>query len=195
MSEPSATPCIDELRGALPPDMLRSAAAIEPRYLGDWVVRADAEDAPVALTLPRTTADVVTILEVCHAHGVPVVPQGGLTGLTGAATPVEGAVLISLERMRAILEVDPVASTMTVEAGATLQAVQEAADAAGLLYPLDIGGPRLMCDRRQHLDQCRGQPRAALRHDARSRARPRGRARRRDDPDVPQQNAEEQHRL
>jgi FAD/FMN-containing dehydrogenase len=140
VSDTLAHTVVDGLRRLLPADLVRVGADIEPRYFGDWVVRSGQEDAPVALTLPRTTADVAAILRVCHAHGAPVVPQGGLTGLTGGGAPVAGAVLVSLERMRAVEELDPVASTITVQAGATLQAVQEAADAADLLYPLDIGG-------------------------------------------------------
>jgi FAD/FMN-containing dehydrogenase len=139
VSDVLAPTVLDDLSRALPPNALRVGAEVEERYRGDWVVRSGPADAPLALTLPRTTADVSAIMRICHAHRTPVVAQGGLTGLTGAGTPSAGAVLISLERMRAIEEVDPVAATMTVEAGVTLQAVQEAADAADLLYPLDIG--------------------------------------------------------
>ena len=131
---------VEDLRAALAPDMVRAGAAIEPRHLGDWMVRPGPETAPAALVLPRGAADVAAALRVCQMHGAPVVPQGGLTGLTGGGAPIAGAVLVSLERMRAIEEVDPVGSTMTVQAGVSLQAVQDAADAAGLLYPLDIGG-------------------------------------------------------
>jgi FAD/FMN-containing dehydrogenase len=134
------TTLVEDLRRLLPADTLRIGLEIEPRYLGDLMVRAKPQQMPLALTLPRTTVDVSTILKICHAHSAPVIPQGGLTGLAGGAAPVAGAVLMSLERMRAIIELDPIASTITVEAGVTLQAVQEAADAANLLYPLDIGG-------------------------------------------------------
>jgi FAD/FMN-containing dehydrogenase len=64
--------------------------------------------------LPRFTDEVSAILKICDASGIPVVPQGGLTGLTGGAVPSRHCVLISLERMRAIEQVDPIASTMTV---------------------------------------------------------------------------------
>lgn len=107
--------------------------------MGDWHVTAP-NVRPVALVKPRTTAEVAITLEVCNETGTPVVAQGGLTGLVGGAVPVDGCVLISLDRMTRIEEVDPIAGTITVEAGVTMQAVQEAADAAGLLFPLDIGG-------------------------------------------------------
>lgn len=109
------------------------------RHSRDWA-GAVTEVRPAAVAYPRTTEEVAAILRACHAHGQAVVPQGGLTGLAGGGTPVPGALALSLERMAAIEEVDPAAATLTAQAGATLQAVQEAADGAGFLFPLDIGG-------------------------------------------------------
>ena len=128
---------LDELRATIGADCLQTGDAIEARHFGDYMVKSDA--GPIAVTLPRTTEQVAAILRLCSAHGVPAVPQGGLTGLAGGATPVAGCVAVSLSRMRKIEEVDTAASTMTVEAGVPLQMVQEAAEAAGLLFPLDIG--------------------------------------------------------
>ena len=68
-----------------------------------------------------------------------MVPYGGLTGLVEATTADESEVAISLERMNAIEEIDIASRTMTVQAGVPLQVVQEAAEAEGLLFPLDIG--------------------------------------------------------
>ncbi len=110
MSEPTVIGVVDALRAALPENSVRVGAAIEPRHLGDWVVKAGPDEAPLALTLPRSTDEISTILKICHAHYTPVVPQGGLTGLTGGATASHGAVLVSLKRMCAIEEIDPVAS-------------------------------------------------------------------------------------
>lgn len=129
---------LEDLRAALGESAIQSGAQIEPRYLADWSVSA-AETPPLAVALPRTTAEVATILKLCTAHKTPVAPQGGLTGLVGGATPIEGGIAISLERMRAIEEIDPAAATLTVQAGAPLQSVQDAADEAGFLFPLDIG--------------------------------------------------------
>jgi FAD/FMN-containing dehydrogenase len=134
------TTLLADLRDAFTADTLRVGAEIEPRYLSDWVVPAASESQPIALVLPRSADDISEALRICHRHGTPVVPQGGRTGLVGGSTPVRGAVLIALERMRAIEEIDPIASTITVQAGVTLQAIQEAADAADMLFPLDIGG-------------------------------------------------------
>jgi FAD/FMN-containing dehydrogenase len=112
---------------------------VEPKYMGDWLVPAGPDDMPIALARPKTTQQVSQLLTVCNAHGIPVVPQGGLTGMTGGATPVKGALLISLERMNTIEAIDGVGQTMSVEAGVPLQSIQEAADKAGFLFPLDIG--------------------------------------------------------
>jgi FAD/FMN-containing dehydrogenase len=79
-------------------------------------------------------------LAYCNERGIAVQPQGGLTGLAGGAVPVGPCVILSLERMRAIKELDTAAGTITVEAGVTMEAVQKAADAAELFFPLDLGG-------------------------------------------------------
>ena len=129
---------LDALEAALPPSVLQRAP-IDPRYLKDWMVSAAPEAPPIALTRPRTANDVATVLRTCDAHRVPVVPQGGLTGLTGGATPSPGSVVLSLERMSDIESLDPDGSVITVQAGVTLQAVQQAADEAGLMFALDIG--------------------------------------------------------
>ena len=63
----------------------------------------------------------------------------GMTGLVSAAAPLEGEIALSLERMKSVIEVDPVTATMTVEAGVELQTIQEQAEAHGLLFPLDLG--------------------------------------------------------
>jgi FAD/FMN-containing dehydrogenase len=93
---------------------------------------------PLALVKPASTVEVSTILRLCHAAGQAVVPWGGKTGLVDGAV-AEGAVALSLERMNRIEEIDPVAATMTVEAGCILQTVCEAAEAKGMLFPLDLG--------------------------------------------------------
>jgi FAD/FMN-containing dehydrogenase len=94
---------------------------------------------PLALVRPATTEEVATALRICHAHRQPVVTQGGLTGLAGGACLLGGEVALSLERMRGIEQIDPVSATMTVLAGTPLQMVQDAADEAGFLFPLDLG--------------------------------------------------------
>lgn len=93
---------------------------------------------------PRTTEEVAQVLAICQRAGRPVVTQGGVTGLVSAAVAQAGEVVLSLERMTKILEVDTRSRTMTVESGATLESVQQAADAAGLKFPMDLGA-RAQC--------------------------------------------------
>ncbi len=88
---------------------------------------------------PKSVEEVSAVLRVCHAEGVAVVPQGGLTGMAGGAQPSEGCVILSMERMREIEEVDLNASTMTVQAGVPLEVVQKRAAEEGLFFPLDLG--------------------------------------------------------
>jgi FAD/FMN-containing dehydrogenase len=83
---------------------------------------------------------VASILRWCDANGVPVVPQGGNTGLSGGATPDTSgqAIVLSLTRLNKIRQVDVQNNTIEVEAGVTLLQVQEAARTAGRLFPLSL---------------------------------------------------------
>jgi FAD/FMN-containing dehydrogenase len=110
------------------------------RHLSDYGVQTTADPGVLALTYPRNTEQVVRILRYCNEHRIAVQPQGGMTGLSGGAVPIGPCIVLSLERMRAIKDIDIAAGTITVEAGVTMEAVQRAADAAGLFFPLDLGG-------------------------------------------------------
>lgn len=127
-----------KLAEAVGAEGIRAGADIDARYLADWFVRMT-QGSPLALVRPRTTSEVAAVLRVCHALRLPVVPQGGLTGLSGGATPIDASVLLSLERMTGIEEVDGAAATLTAWAGTPLQTIQESARDAGFLFPLDLG--------------------------------------------------------
>ncbi|ESZ88776.1 MAG: FAD-linked oxidase [Blastomonas sp. CACIA14H2] len=92
-----------------------------------------------ALLRPQSTEDVARIMRLCHDARQPVVVHGGRTGVCGGAVAQENELVVSLERMRRIIDIDPVSATMTVEAGAAIEAVQDAAAAHGLFYPIDLG--------------------------------------------------------
>lgn len=130
-------PAIQALVDALGPDLIATGDAIPERRLLDWSGVPGAR--PAALLRPRTTGQLSQMLAICNAHGQAVVPQGGLTGLAGGACCAPGDVAVSLERMNRIEEVDAISGTITAQAGATLQSVQEAADEAGYFFPLDLG--------------------------------------------------------
>jgi FAD/FMN-containing dehydrogenase len=114
------------------------ADAVDVSYLSDWAIPM-AGGAPLGLARPRSTDEVAALLRECHAHDVCVVPQGGRTGLTGGATAIDGALVLSLERMSGVEEVDTAAATLTARAGTPLQAIQEAAERHGMLFALDLG--------------------------------------------------------
>ncbi|SEK16160.1 FAD/FMN-containing dehydrogenase [Variovorax sp. OK212] len=105
----------------------------------DW--RKRLRGRALAVVRPRDTEEVAAVLRTCAAHGVPLVPQGGNTGLVGGSTPDESGtqVLLSLSRMNRVREVDEANLSLTVEAGCVLQTVQETAQARGLLLPLSLG--------------------------------------------------------
>jgi FAD/FMN-containing dehydrogenase len=94
---------------------------------------------PLAVLRPDTPEAVAAAVAVCARHRVPVVPQGGLTGLAGGAQPIAGAVALSLERLTGVEQIDPTSATMTVRAGTPLETIQKAAEEAGFFIPLDLG--------------------------------------------------------
>ena len=110
---------------------------ISDKYHADWSGASPC--APAALLKPKTTEQLSQIMALCHEHNQPVVVQGGLTGLSGGATPLNAEFAISLERMNGIEEIDTRGMTATVLAGTPLQLLQEAADEHGLFMPLDLG--------------------------------------------------------
>jgi FAD/FMN-containing dehydrogenase len=94
----------------------------------------------LAVVRPGTTAEVAAVVRACAAAGVSLVPQGGNTGLVGGGVPDASGtqILLSLQRLNRIRAVDPANLTLTAEAGCVLQAVQQAASTAGLLFPLSL---------------------------------------------------------
>jgi FAD/FMN-containing dehydrogenase len=133
---------IAELKGLLGDKVVQTAdEAFFDKHLQDTAVFASKDVKPLGVAFPSTVEEVSTILKWCNDHEIPVVPQGGMTGLCGGGVPTETASLIlSMERLKGVEEVDAGSQTMTVRAGTTLQEVQTAADEAGLLFPLDLGG-------------------------------------------------------
>jgi len=110
---------------------------VPARNANDW--GAQPPQRPIAVIRPVDAAGVSAALKACRAAGLPVVPQGGLTGLCGGARPGPGWVALSLERLVGIEEIDADACTMTVRAGTPLETVQRAAADAGLFFALDLG--------------------------------------------------------
>jgi len=113
--------------------------AEQSKYLTDW--RGLWRGKALAVVFPATTGEVASIVAACHQARTPVVPQGGNTGqVAGATADTDGrAVVLVTTRMRRIRDIDISNATITVEAGCILQEVQDAARAAGMLFPLSLG--------------------------------------------------------
>ncbi|WP_343626776.1 FAD-binding oxidoreductase [Roseateles puraquae] len=94
----------------------------------------------LAVARPATTEEVAAVLQLCQAHRVPVVPQGGNTGLVGGSTPDDSGqqLVLSLSRMKRLREIDVANASLTAEAGCVLADVQAAATGAGMLFPLSL---------------------------------------------------------
>jgi FAD/FMN-containing dehydrogenase len=129
-------PLAQALRDIVGPEGILSAEEVAQRPAG--FMRPDMLKARL-LVRPKTTAEVAAVLRLCNQHKRPVVTQGGLTGLVHGADTAPDDVVLSLERMNAIEEIDPLQRIAVCQAGVTLQALQEAAEEQGLSYPLDLG--------------------------------------------------------
>jgi glycolate oxidase len=92
---------------------------------------------PLAVALPRNTAEVSRVLAFCHREGVPVVPRGAGTSLAGGAIPQEDAVVIGVSKMNRILDIDYADRIAHVEAGVTNLAITAAVSAEGFFYAPD----------------------------------------------------------
>jgi FAD/FMN-containing dehydrogenase len=129
---------IEALRQILPAQAVLTDPADCAPFERDW--RHLYANKALAVVLPQTTEQVAAVVRLCAARGVALVPQGGNTGLVGGGVPGPGApqLVLSLARMTQILDLDPVGETLTVQAGATLHAVQEAAAAQDKLFPVSF---------------------------------------------------------
>ena len=92
---------------------------------------------PEVAVKPENAEQVSELLKLCNAHGIPVTPRGGGTGLSGAALAVKGGLLISMERFNRILQIDERNLQATVEPGVITEEFMNAAKDKGLLYPVD----------------------------------------------------------
>ncbi|HAV62870.1 MAG TPA: FAD-binding oxidoreductase, partial [Verrucomicrobiales bacterium] len=92
---------------------------------------------PNAVVLPRTTEETVKVVKLCAKHGLPIIPRGAGTSLSGAVLAVEGGVMITMSRMNRVLKIDARNRRALVEAGCVNAWVTKAAQPHGLLYAPD----------------------------------------------------------
>ena len=107
-------------------------------YERDW--RGRAQGKARCVVRPGSTPEVAAVVKACAAAGVPMVPQGGNTGLVMGSTPDDSGreVVLSLQRLNAVRSLDAANATLTVEAGCVLERLQQVADDAGFLFPLSL---------------------------------------------------------
>lgn len=117
--------------------LLTDTADMAP-YCTDW--RDQFHGSALCVAFPRTTDQVAAIVRHCAEEGITIVPSGGNSGLSGGATPDTSGrqLILSLSRMNAIREIDPVGETIEVEAGCILQTAQRAVAEVGLLLPITL---------------------------------------------------------
>jgi len=110
-----------------PSDMAEHLAEMRGLYRGE----------AAAVARPGSTSEVAAVVRACAEFGVPIVAQGGNTGLVGGGVP-QGGLVLSLARLDHIRGIDAANATMTVEAGCILRTIQQAADSVGCFFPLSL---------------------------------------------------------
>jgi glycolate oxidase len=126
---------IDDLKKILPADcVIHEARELVPFETDAFI---SYRRMPLAVVLPRTTAQVSAVMKYCHRHSIPVVPRGAGTSLSGGAIPQEDAVVIGLSRMARILEIDYANRCATVQAGVTNLSISDAVSVDGFFYAPD----------------------------------------------------------
>ena len=134
------TAFLAEAAALLGPRGFTADADLMAPWLTDW--RGRFTGRALAMASPASTAEVSALVRLCAQHGVPIVPQGGNSGMSGGATPDEGgaALLLSLRRMNTLRALDRENRMVTAEAGVILQTLHEAAEREGLRFALTLGG-------------------------------------------------------
>src|SRR5207302_5866400 len=124
-----------DLRAAVSAEIVSPSAA----YLTDQPEARGIGGRADAVALPRSSEEAAEVVAWCYAHGVAVVPRGGGSGYAGGAVPLEGGVVIALERLDRVRSFDPLLWRMEVEAGVTTANVRRIAREGGLLFAPDPG--------------------------------------------------------
>jgi glycolate oxidase subunit GlcD len=127
---------VTELQDALGADGVLLDPDVTAAYARDQAMLAPA-GTPAAVVFPRSTADVVAVMQVATRHGVSVVPRGAGSGLAGASNAVDGAITLVMTRMDAVLEVAPADRLAVVQPGVVNKSLRDAVAGAGLFYPPD----------------------------------------------------------
>ena len=127
---------LDALRAAVGPERLRTDPDVTAAYSRDMMPLAPS-GVPLAVVFPESTAEVVAVVRACAAAGVPIVPRGAGSGLTGAANAVDGGVTVVMTRMNRILEIDEGNRLAVVQPGVVNLDFRTEVESRGLFYAPD----------------------------------------------------------
>lgn len=127
---------LGELRGIVGDRHVLTDPDLTAGHAVDWTGRW--RGSTPAVVRPGSTDEVAAVVAACRRSRTPMVPQGGNTGLVGGGVPLHGEVVLSLARLDRIEDVDADGGQLTAGAGATIAAVQAAADEAGWAYGVDL---------------------------------------------------------
>ena len=127
---------LSAIKGVLTTGDVLSGDDATRRAAGVW--RTDTIKARI-IVRPTSTEEIAAVMKICHERNQHVVVHGGLTGLVHAADTSDDDLVISTERMNRIEDLDALGRTMTLQSGVALQSIHEAAAAAGLMFPVDLG--------------------------------------------------------
>jgi FAD/FMN-containing dehydrogenase len=135
-----STPLLSELAALLGPRGFTQDADLLAPWLTDWRGRYTGQ--ALGLASPANTEEVAALVQLAAAHRIPLVPQGGNSGMSGGATPDESgqSLLVSLRRLNTLGPIDRENRRITLGAGVVLQTLHEAAEREGLRFPLTLGG-------------------------------------------------------
>ena len=130
---------LKELFGvAVPAEHVLTGNAVPDDYARDESLTAEPQ-MPSAVVRPGSTAEVADVLRIANEHRIPVTARGSATGLSGAAIPMDGGIVVSFERMNRVLEIDTENHVAVVQPGVTLAELDQATAAEGLVYPVFPG--------------------------------------------------------
>jgi glycolate oxidase len=128
----------DRLVAELGAPAVRWGEAVAPEYGRDETLKAEPVR-PAVVVLPEDAAQVAAVVRVASVLGAPVTARGAGTGLSGACVPMAGGVVVSFERMNALLEIDTEGHVAVVQPGLTLAELDDATARHGLVYPVFPG--------------------------------------------------------
>ena len=134
------TPFLAQAKALLGPKGFTTDSDLVSPWLTDWRGRYTGRS--LGLASPANTQEVAQLVSLCAQHAVPIVPQGGNSGMSGGATPDESgeAIILSLRRMNTVRAFSTESRTITCDAGLILQTLHDHAEAQGLRFPLTLGG-------------------------------------------------------